>query len=1079
MIALHALWSRDADVCVWGEQSPLPGRARPRPRRPPATPGPSRHPFACRSALIVDALERLGASPAARATASRLVLRLPSTDLGPQASPHLLRVVEEDRTADEGPKLASWEVEVIRLTPADATELMLGLASQAPAGIAVGDSLRYLAEVCKLALELLARGRLRPVLERRGERWLGAWRPVTDQADDDARVQLLVRLMPPLLRAEASPWDIRPRALLGDFLAAAVDAGARQLLGGQLQAAADQQPAIPRVFAAWLEALVGDEPTVRGDQWELARLAEEIEEWWVSGQSYEAGRMFRTCFRLVAPGDHEDASNENKDPPSGADPGAQSMALVKVGAADRDADGRAADLDPDVWRVEFLLQHKEDPSVLVPAAEVWEHGERLEALGRMLENPQERLLGGLGHALRLWPELAPALEQPAPAEAELTGEQAYRFLREGVPLLEQAGFGVLTPPWWRQRPGLKLSVQPEQEWGEGSGLFGVDGLCAYEWRVAIGDTLLTLSELEALADLKLPLVKARGRWIALRTEDVEMALRFFRGRRAAGRASAAELLHDGLAVKAGQADELPEVEIEAAGWLGELLAANGDRRLVDVPAPSEFVGELRPYQRRGLAWLSFMSSLGLGACLADDMGLGKTPQTLALLLAEREALAGGKPERSGRRRKRLGPTLLICPVSVVGNWRREATRFAPSLEVHVHYGRERLRGKSFAHAAARSDLVITTYALALRDRDALAQLEWERVVLDEAQHIKTREAKQTRAIRALRARHRLALTGTPVENRLAELHSIMDFLNPGLLGSAQGFREQFATPIECWRDGAAANRLRRITAPFILRRLKTDREIVPDLPDKIEMRVDCHLTGEQATLYRAVVDEMLEQIEHLDGIARAGIVLRALMKLKQVCNHPAHVLKDRSHLNGRSGKLARLEEILAEAVAEGDKALCFTQFAEFGHQLRVHLQERLGQEVLFLHGGTPRPARDQMVERFQSPDGPSLFVLSLKAGGVGLNLTAANHVIHFDRWWNPAVEDQATDRAFRIGQRKNVQVRKLTCVGTLEERIDQLIAQKRELAEQIVGSGEAWLTELDATQLRELVALGTDAMVAA
>jgi len=307
----------------------------------------------------------------------------------------------------------------------------------------------------------------------------------------------------------------------------------------------------------------------------------------------------------------------------------------------------------------------------------------------------------------------------------------------------------------------------------------------------------------------------------------------------------------------------------------------------------------------------------------------------------------------------------------------------------------------------------------------------------------------------------------------------MDFLNPGLLGSAQGFREQFATPIECWRDGAAANRLRRITAPFILRRLKTDREIVPDLPDKIEMRVDCHLTGEQATLYRAVVDEMLEQIEHLDGIARAGIVLRALMKLKQVCNHPAHVLKDRSHLNGRSGKLARLEEILAEAVAEGDKALCFTQFAEFGHQLRVHLQERLGQEVLFLHGGTPRPARDQMVERFQSPDGPSLFVLSLKAGGVGLNLTAANHVIHFDRWWNPAVEDQATDRAFRIGQRKNVQVRKLTCVGTLEERIDQLIAQKRELAEQIVGSGEAWLTELDATQLRELVALGTDAMVAA
>jgi SNF2 family DNA or RNA helicase len=318
-----------------------------------------------------------------------------------------------------------------------------------------------------------------------------------------------------------------------------------------------------------------------------------------------------------------------------------------------------------------------------------------------------------------------------------------------------------------------------------------------------------------------------------------------------------------------------------------------------------------------------------------------------------------------------------------------------------------------------------------------------------------------------------------VENRLAELHSIMDFLNPGLFGSATSFREQFATPIERWRDGAAAARLRRMTGPFILRRLKIDRDIISDLPEKIEMRVDCHLTAEQATLYRAVVDEMLERIEQAEGIERSGAVLQALMKLKQVCNHPAHLLKDRSRLDGRSDKLTRLEEILTEALAEGDKALCFTQFAEFGHQLRGHLQDRLGHEVLFLHGGTPKAERDRMVERFQSPDGPSLFVLSLKAGGTGLNLTAANHVIHFDRWWNPAVEDQATDRAFRIGQRKNVQVRKLSCVGTLEERIDRLLAEKKELAEQVVGTGEAWLTELDAGQLRELVALTGDAVVAA
>ena len=375
--------------------------------------------------------------------------------------------------------------------------------------------------------------------------------------------------------------------------------------------------------------------------------------------------------------------------------------------------------------------------------------------------------------------------------------------------------------------------------------------------------------------------------------------------------------------------------------------------------------------------------------------------------------------------------------------------------------------------------MVTTYALALRDRQMLAEIDWERVVLDEAQNIKTPEAEQTRAIRGLKARHRVALTGTPVENRLAELHSIMDFLNPGLLGSQASFREQFSTPIERWRDGAAAKRLRRATGPFILRRLKTNKDITGDLPEKIEMRVDCHLTTEQATLYQAVVDEMLERIEQVQGIARSGIVLQALMKLKQVCNHPAHLLKDRSRLDGRSDKLARLEEILEEALAEGDRALCFTQFAEFGHQLRAHLRVRLGREVLFLHGGTPKAARDMMVQRFQSPDGPSLFVLSLKAGGTGLNLTAANHVIHFDRWWNPAVEDQATDRAFRIGQRKNVQVRKLTCAGTLEERIDQLIEEKKDLAEQIVGSGEAWLTELDTSQLRELVALRGEAVVAA
>jgi SNF2 family DNA or RNA helicase len=415
-------------------------------------------------------------------------------------------------------------------------------------------------------------------------------------------------------------------------------------------------------------------------------------------------------------------------------------------------------------------------------------------------------------------------------------------------------------------------------------------------------------------------------------------------------------------------------------------------------------------------------------------------------------------------------------MSVVGNWQREAERFAPSLRVHVHHGTERLDGPAFAAAVRESDLVITTYALAARDRALLAGADWGRVALDEAQNIKNSAAKQTRAVRSFSAPRRVALTGTPVENRLAELWSIMEFLNPGLLGPASDFRTRFATPIERYRDEATAARLKRLTGPFILRRLKTDRRIIRDLPDKLEMKVYCNLTREQASLYQAVVDEMLRRIDETDGIERKGLVLATMMRLKQVCNHPAHLLEDRSSLDGRSGKLARLEEILEEVLAVGDRALVFTQFAEMGGLLKGYLEKRLGREVLFLHGGTARTARDEMVARFQAGGGPSVFLLSLKAGGTGLTLTAASQVIHFDRWWNPAVEDQATDRAFRIGQTKNVQVRKLICVGTLEERIDTMIDTKKDLADRVVGTGESWLTELSTAQLRDLVALSADAV---
>ena len=378
-----------------------------------------------------------------------------------------------------------------------------------------------------------------------------------------------------------------------------------------------------------------------------------------------------------------------------------------------------------------------------------------------------------------------------------------------------------------------------------------------------------------------------------------------------------------------------------------------------------------------------------------------------------------------------------------------------------------------------SDLVITTYALAARDAADLRKIAWRRVVVDEAQAIKNAATKQATAIRSLPTGVRIAVTGTPVENRLADLWSILEFANPGLLGSAATFKKRYAEPIERYGDDEAAQRLRRFTAPFVLRRVKTDKSIIADLPEKLEMDVLCNLTAEQAAMYQAVVDDMLESIESTEGIERRGLVLATMTKLKQVCNHPAQFLRDGSSLVGRSGKLERLEEILDEVLAVGERALLFTQYAEFGALVRGHLSGRTGREVLFLHGGVAKSARDEMVSRFQSEDAaaPPLFVLSLKAGGTGLTLTAANHVVHMDRWWNPAVEDQATDRAFRIGQRRAVQVRKFVCAGTIEEKIATMIRDKRDLAARIVGSGEQWLTELSTGQLRDLFRLEAGAVV--
>jgi SNF2 family DNA or RNA helicase len=587
----------------------------------------------------------------------------------------------------------------------------------------------------------------------------------------------------------------------------------------------------------------------------------------------------------------------------------------------------------------------------------------------------------------------------------------------------------------------------------------MDAIVRFSWEAALDGRRLTkrdLAELAKAAEAKRSIVRMRGRWVALDGDRVASLLDLVG---TSSEAPTANLLRAGLGLDdLGTDGEVDVVGVDASevGWLASLLDDALDHDIEPLPTPAGFVGALRPYQERGAGWLVFLGRLGLGACLADDMGLGKTAELIASLLADRTT----------------GPTLVVCPVSVLGNWERELGRFAPELDVLVHHGPARHgHDQPFAVRASAHDVVLTTYSLAHRDGDHLGAVTWSRLVLDEAQQVKNPATAQAKAIRGIPADRRVALTGTPVENRLGELWSIMQILNPGLLGSARSFRERFAVPIERDRDEEATALLRRVTKPFVLRRLKSDRSIITDLPDKIETVDRCPLTREQATLYQAVVDDLLEAADDADGIARRGAVLAGLLKLKQVCNHPAQFLGDGSSLAGRSGKLTRAEELLEEILAEGDKVICFTQFTAWGDLLRPHLERRFATEAMWLHGGVRRRQRDGIVARFQEPDGPPLLLVSLKAGGTGLNLTAASHVIHLDRWWNPAVEDQATDRAYRIGQQQTVQVHKLVVTGTVEERIDDMITAKRELAERVVGSGEDWLTELSTDDLRELVAL--------
>jgi len=961
--------------------------------------------------------------------------------------------------------LQLWKVEGFCLEPLEAVKFLqaLPLGSFKASDAYVGGELRFWSQVMRWSLDLLSRCKFLPGLYRQlnGD-VVARWQPLLDSAVDQARLEKFTQLMPSACRTYqgmgngedsslGSPTtnpkskiqnlkSAEPEELLLGFLSSVMDTQVRNWVEAQALPTAESP------VQEWLRML-SEQPsltlstasdTLEAPTEAVARLETALSTWTtpvqqnlVAPTSQRFGQnLFRTGFSLQPP-----ASGETN------------------------------------WRLEYCLQAVDSPEFLVDATTIWSQPvERLEYQGRTIEQPQETFLKGLGLATRLYPPIEPSLHERRPQSCELTPVQVYEFIKASAWRLQDSGLGIVLPPGLAPGAGgnrLGISISAEVGQSTKKERLGLQSLLKFKWELAIGDKTISKKEFDRLMAQQSPLVEVGGEWIALQPSDVKAAQAIF----AASKEQMTLRVEDALRLSTGDTTtlaKLPVVHFEASGALQELITnLTGNQSIQPIEIPDSFRGTLRPYQARGVSWLAFLERWGLGACLADDMGLGKTPQLIAFLLHlhEQEALEL--------------PTLVVCPTSVLGNWEREVKKFGPTLKAIVHHGDKRLKGKAFAKAVKDKHLVITSYPLVFRDATTLQGVSWQGVVLDEAQNIKNPGAKQSQAVRQLEAGFRIALTGTPVENRLSELWSILDFLNPGYLGNQQFFQRRFAMPIEKFGDRDSLQTLRSLVQPFILRRLKTDKDIIQDLPEKQEMNVFCGLSAEQAALYQKLVDESLVEIEESEGIKRRGLILTLLLRLKQVCNHPAQYLKEKNLGDSkRSGKLLRLQEMLEEAIEEGDRALIFTQFAEWGKLLQPYLEKQLGGETLFLYGSTKKQQREEMIDRFQNdPEGPRLLILSLKAGGTGLNLTRANHVFHVDRWWNPAVENQATDRAFRIGQTRNVQVHKFVCTGTLEERINEVMESKKQLAEQTVDAGEEWLTEMDTDQLRSLLLLDRNAVI--
>ena len=980
------------------------------------------------------------------------IINLPSTTIQHQDIdiPYLSSQLELSNlnTSENYLFLKTWKIQGFCLKDIEAINFLrqLSLGFSDSHENYLGEDLKFWTHVYRWSLDLLARGKFLPGLTYlKNKIPQSKWFLILDSTIDQTRLSKFSRLMPTGCLAYSKELKsetnikinyLESQQLILDFLRNIIDIYLRSF--SQYNTSLNQDLLVQR----WLKSLTEISPSFTAYDNDLERLKNALHNWSLSIQEYLVTstnrtlevNQFRVCFRL--------------EPPR----------LKPVNLTDT------------YWNLKYYLQALDNREVLVDAQTIWEHPvEQLIWTNRAIKNPQETLLKGLGLASLLYSPIAESLQESQPLCCLLDSMQVYEFIKSNAIILEDNGLGVILPSSLvkgkeNQRLGISIEVEVKSKKEE---RLSLQSLLSYQLELAIGQQIISKKEFKKLLDQKSPLVKINGEWIILKQSDIQAANTILNNSYDPLELSVEDALRFSTGDKKAIA-KLPVINFKTSGVLQEIINNFINNQSIEIiNNPPEFKGKLRPYQRRGVSWLAFLEKWGLGACLADDMGLGKTPQLLAFLLHL-------KAEKMLRK-----PTLLVCPTSILNNWGREVHKFSPTLSTLIHHGEKRNKGKSLIKEIKNKHLVITSYSLVYRDAEILEKVEWKGLVLDEAQNIKNPQAKQSQVVRKLKTEFRIALTGTPVENHLSELWSILDFLNPGFLGTQQFFQCRFAKPIEKYGDRESLQLLRSLVRPFILRRLKSDQDIVQDFPKKQETNVFCGLSLEQGRLYQELVDNSLQKLEGRTGIQRQGLVLSLLIKLKQICNHPAQFLKEKQlRMSDRSGKLMRLEAMLEELIEEGSRALIFTQFSEWGKLLQPYLQKKFSQDVLFLYGATRRNKRQEMIDRFQNdPNGPAIFILSLKAGGTGLNLTRANHVFHFDRWWNPAVENQATDRVFRIGQKQNVQIHKFVCAGTLEEKINDILEGKKQLAEQTIDAGEKWLTQLDTERLRTLLLLDREAII--